>query len=104
MLVRRISVAEYKKVSVKWADHWIDYGDHDIDDVKEYAKKPYEGEYTGYLVADTKRMIAIASNIWDDGGVSDPMYIMKRAIIKLEVLSNESNHHPQEDKSQEKPS
>lgn len=94
---------DYPKVSVVWADHWCERGDFEVEDVVENVKTPYMGEYTGYLVGESKRMIAIASNIWDDGGVSDPMYIMKRAIIKLEYLSTPENV-PQKGKALKKPS
>jgi len=68
-------------VKVEWADHFIDYGDHDIEDVLEIVKDAYIGSYAGYLVAKSQRMIAIAPNIWEDGTISDPMYIMRRAIL-----------------------
>jgi len=81
-VIKGVFVPKYKKITIKWADHFIEYGDHDVEDVKKTVKKPFAGEYTGYLVAESKQMMAISSNIWEDGSVSDVMYIMKRAIIK----------------------
>lgn len=73
---------KYKRITVVWADHFIEYGDHDLDTILQTVKKPYCGQYTGFLVAESKQMIAIASNIWEDGTISDPMFIMKKSIIK----------------------
>ncbi|MGD9381294.1 MAG: hypothetical protein PVI03_02520 [Candidatus Thorarchaeota archaeon] len=72
---------EYPTITVRWADHWCERGDFDVKDIEENVKSPYVGEFTGKLVAESKQMIAIVSNVWEDGTVSDPMYIMKRAII-----------------------
>lgn len=79
---------KYKTVRVTWADHWIDYGDHDEETVADAVKEPYIGEYTGYLVGESKRMIALASNVWEDGSMSDVMYIMKKSIINNEGLDD----------------
>jgi hypothetical protein len=70
---------EYPRLSVVWADHFIHNGDHDIADVIKEAKPVY-GEYTGYCVYENKQILVLCSNIWEDGTVSDPMFIMKRAI------------------------
>ena len=71
-------------VQVKWADHWVDNGDHALKDVIKEAKAMY-GNYTGYLVYENKQVLILCSNHWDDEEegdtvVSDPMYIMKKAI------------------------
>lgn len=79
---------DWPLVKIKWADHWIDYGDQDMDEVLEKLK-PYYGEYVGYLIAENKQMIAIASNKWQNGDPSEVMYIMKRAIVERKVLSSE---------------
>ena len=52
-----------------------------MDHVKKEAK-PYTGKYSGYLVHETKQMLVIASNVWEDGSVGPTMYIMKRSITK----------------------
>jgi len=70
---------KYPSITVKWADHWIDNGDHTANDVETKAK-PYYGEYTGFLVHETKQVIVVCSNIWENGDVSDDMYIMKKCI------------------------
>jgi len=70
----------YPLIRVKWADHWHETGDFSIEDIKKNAK-PYHGEYAGYLVCETKQIVVLCSNVWENGDVSDSMYIMKRAII-----------------------
>lgn len=90
-------------VKVKWADHYIEYGEHDLETVKETAKDAYVGSYAGYLVAKTKRMLVIAGNVWEDGTISDPMYIMRRAVVEYKeypdnvneekVLDDNGPHH-----------
>lgn len=75
-------IKSYPTVTVKWADHWCERGDFDIEHIEEHVKNAYIGEFTGKLVAESKQMVAIVSNVWDDGSVSDPMYIMKRAIME----------------------
>lgn len=77
----------FPRVTVTWADHYTEYEDVDLDHIKEMVQNPYIGEYTGYLVAQSKRVIAIVSNVWDDESLSTPMYIMKKSIINLEYLS-----------------
>jgi hypothetical protein len=79
------SKKHFKTIEVKWADHWVNPGDHSLKDVIEDAKPMY-GNYTGYLVHENKQVIILCSNYWDeeeDGDVvvSDPMYIMKRTIV-----------------------
>lgn len=80
--VKKVNGQSFPLVKVKWADHYIDYGEHDLETVKESAKDAYIGSYSGYLVAKSRRMIAIAPNVWEDGTISDPMFIMRRAIIE----------------------
>lgn len=76
----------YPRVTIRWADHFIHNGDYAKEDIKDLLSKPFIGEYTGYLVFQNKRIIGIASNIWDDESVSDLMGIMKKAIIKIEYI------------------
>ena len=73
-------MTKYPRETIVWADHFIDYGDHQLKDIQDTSKKAYLGEYTGFLVTESKLMVVLASNIWEDGSISDPMYIMKRAI------------------------
>lgn len=87
--IKKVGGKEYPLVKVKWADHYIDYGDHDIKDVQENAKDAFTGSYAGYLVAKSRRMVVIASNVWEDGTVSDPMYIMRRAILEYKEYRDE---------------
>ena len=79
---------KYPLISVRWADHWVDNGDISISDAIKQAK-PYYGNYAGHLVYENKQVLVLCSNIWepheDDTEeelmVSDPMYIMKKAIV-----------------------
>lgn len=74
---------DYPEITVRWADHWIDYGDHTLEDIQNNLT-PLYGKYKGHLVGESKQMIAICANIWEEekgeANFSDPMYIMKRAI------------------------
>jgi len=74
----------YPLISVKWADHFFCEQDMTLKEIEETNSDPLIGEYSGFLVAENQRMIAIASNIWEDDieeAISPTMYIMKRAII-----------------------
>jgi hypothetical protein len=77
----------FKRITVRWADHWVDYGDSTLSNIKENSKPVY-GNYTGYLVYENKQMIVICANIWDgedgEANFSDPMYIMKRCVTNKE--------------------
>lgn len=67
-------------IKVIWADHWQDAGDFTLEEVIEKAQS-YCGEYAGFLVYEDEEMLVIAGNVWEDGSISDPMYIMKSCII-----------------------
>ena len=73
----------YPVVTIRWADHWEDKGDFELEDIVSHLK-PYYGQFSGHLVGESKQMVAICSNVWEEDnggwGFSDPMYIMKRAI------------------------
>jgi hypothetical protein len=70
----------YKLIEVEWADHWVNHGDFDYADIVKDAKPMY-GKYTGYLVYENKQVVVLCSNVWSEGEVSDPMFIMKKAIV-----------------------
>lgn len=73
---------EYPLIEVTWDDHWIDNEDVSMDYIKKECK-PYVGRYAGYLIHETKQMLAIASNIWqgdEEEKYGPVMYIMKRSI------------------------
>ena len=75
---------KYPIITVKWADHFFCSEDMTLEEIQETNSEPLIGSYTGYLVDENQRMIAIASNIWeedDESGISPTMYIMRRAII-----------------------
>lgn len=77
--------SKFPTITIRWADHWIENGDQDLKDVIKEAKPMY-GNYTGFLVFENKQVIVLCSNYWDgtegeDLSVSDPMYIMKRAVV-----------------------
>ena len=75
---------KYPLIKVRWADHWIHREDLTLDEIKENLDAMY-GSYAGHLVAESKQVVVICSNVWegDEGEAifSDPMYIMKRAIV-----------------------
>jgi len=77
-------VKEYPLIEVTWDDHWIENEDVTMDHIKKECK-PYVGKYAGYLVHETKQMLVIASNVWQEEDESEAMfgptmYIMKRSI------------------------
>lgn len=76
-----MAVKQYTLIEVEWDDHWIENEDVTLEHAVKEAK-PYTGKYAGYLIHETKQMLVIASNIWEDGTVGPTMYIMKRAVIK----------------------
>lgn len=78
---------DFPLVKVRWADHHVNYGDHDLGDIIKDAR-PLYGNYGGYLVYENKQVVIICSNWWEADGeddntieVSDAMTIMKRAIV-----------------------
>jgi len=80
--VRKGDFNKYPLVEIVWADHFFDSGDCELEEIEEEAKTPYMGKYTGYLVHENKRMVVLCANIWEDGTLSCPMYIMKKSITK----------------------
>jgi len=71
---------KYPLIEVEWDDHWIENEDISIEDAKK-GTKPIVGKYAGYLIHETKQMLVIASNIWEETQEVGPtMYIMKRSI------------------------
>ena len=75
-----INIKDYPHIEVVWADHWTDPGDFELAEIISNTRA-YYGKFLGYKVHETKQMIVLVRNIWEDGSVSDPMYIMKRSII-----------------------
>lgn len=74
----------YPVITVKWADHFFCEQDMTLEEIQVAGKDALIGEYSGYLVDENQRMIAIASNIWEDdheSSISPTMFIMKRAIV-----------------------
>lgn len=74
----------YPLIEVVWWDHWIENEDVTMEHIKKEAS-PYIGRYAGYLVHETKRMLVIASNVWQEEDEKEvmfgpTMYIMKRSI------------------------
>ncbi len=73
---------DFPLIEVIWDDHWIENEDVTMEKIKKEAR-PMVGKYSGYLVHETKQMLVIASNIWEEEEEFGPtMYIMKRSIIK----------------------
>jgi hypothetical protein len=82
------SEEDFPLITVRWADHWQDEGDFTLEEIKKKAT-PYIGKWSGRLILETKQMLVLAGNSWearpdndeDEETYSEPMYIMKRAII-----------------------
>lgn len=76
------------RVTVTWADHWSDYEDgFSMEDIQEMVAKPCIRKTTGHLLpVSSKRQIAIAGTIEEDGTVSEVFICMKKAIINIEYL------------------
>lgn len=80
--------SNFPTITVKWADHWQDEGDFTLEQIKRKATPCY-GEWTGKLLLETKQMLVLGGNKWiarpdndeEDDTWSEPMYIMKRAIV-----------------------
>jgi len=75
---------KYPLITVRWADHFFCEEDLSLQDIKKEAAGPLIGEYSGYLVEENKRMIVLASNIWEEdieASISPTMYIMKKSIV-----------------------
>lgn len=78
------SKTKYPRIEVHWADHFFCEEDMSLKEIKDEAKGPLIGRYTGYLVEENKRMLVLASNIWEgeeEESISPTMYIMKKAIV-----------------------
>lgn len=76
----KLNKYKYPQIEVEWADHFFDSEDNTLEEIIETAKNPYMGKYTGYLVHENKRMLVLCANVWEDGTLSCPMYIMKKSI------------------------
>ena len=75
---------KYPLITVKWADHFFCSEDMTLDEIKESGAKPLIGKYSGHLVFENKRMIVLASNLWEedtDDAIGPTMYIMKKSIV-----------------------
>lgn len=75
----------YPEITIRWADHWEEDEDNvSVEDALKEAK-PYYGRMRGFLLGETKQVLVVASNIWEeDNGewlVTRPFYIMKRAVV-----------------------
>ncbi len=75
----------YAKMVITWADHFYQDDDYTLEEINEKIKSPIYGEYIGYCIAESKQILCLASNIWEDGTISQPMYIMKKCIIRREI-------------------
>ena len=75
--------SKYPLIEVEWDDHWIESDDVSLEHIKKECR-PMVGKYAGYLVHETKQMLVIASNVWqeDEEEFGPTMYIMKRSITK----------------------
>lgn len=78
-------MSDYKRISVKWADHFFLEGPLDQEEIIENLK-PYVRTTIGYIIAESKRVLAIASTYDPDGTFTEVNYLMKRCIISREYL------------------
>ena len=73
----------YPVITVRWADHWEEDGEFSLEDIKKNLK-PYYGHFSGHLIAESKQMVAMCANVWEDGeggwSYTDPFFIMKKSI------------------------
>lgn len=76
------------RVTVTWADHYSDYNQgYSIEDIQKMVATPCIRKTTGYLLPiKSKRQIAIAGTIEDNGTASEIFICMKKAIISIEYL------------------
>ncbi len=74
---------KYKRVSITWADHYYDEEPVTLEEVQKNLKAMTRIT-SGFLIAENKRVIAIASTIDEDGTFSEVNYLMKRAILSRE--------------------
>lgn len=71
---------------IKWADHFFHSHTMDIEEVKSRLK-PYIRTTTGYIIAENRRVVAIASTIEpDNDGFTEVNFLMKRCIISREKI------------------
>lgn len=77
----------YPKMTVQWADHHMTETNQEItpEEIQDYME-PCIRETTGYLVCETRRTIALAGTIEENGSFCDVNILMKRAIIHKEML------------------
>lgn len=77
----------YPKITVTWADHHATPINEEItpDSIHDWME-PSIRETTGYLVCETKRTLAVAGTIEENGSFCDVTVLMKRAVLNLEKL------------------
>lgn len=79
--------SEFPYVEITWADHYSEFKDgFSMEELQKMVETPCIRKSVGYLVADSKRQIAIAGTIEDDGTCSEIFVCMKKAIIKKKVM------------------
>ena len=72
-------------VEVTWADHYSDFEDgFSPEQIEKMLKKPAIRKTAGYLVGESKRMIAVAGTLEEDGTCSEVFLCMRKCVIKLE--------------------
>ena len=69
-----------KREVIRWADHFFISETMTIDEIKSKLK-PYVRTTTGYVIAENRRVLAIASTIEPDGEFTEVNYLMKRCIL-----------------------
>ena len=77
-------VDDFPRITVKWADHYFVAEDMTLEEIEDQCSKPLIGRYSGYLVFENKRMIAVAGNLWEEDtedAIGPTMCIMKRSIV-----------------------
>lgn len=83
----KYAVVPPRKVNVVWADHFgLEINEpYELEEIEERLK-PCIRETIGYLVAENRRVIAVAGTKEEDGTWTEVNFFMKRCVMKIEEL------------------
>lgn len=78
---------KFPRITVTWADHHITPTNEviSLEELQSYLE-PSVRETTGYLVAETRRVLAVAGTVEDDGSFCEVNVLMKKAVLRKEIL------------------
>lgn len=76
------------RITVTWADHYSEFEQGwSLEEIAKLVAKPCIRKTTGYLLpVSSKRQIAVAGTIEEDGTASEIFVCMKKVIIAIEYL------------------